>query len=63
VRLAVGLTAQTIVGAQDFYIGQSGGLLSIVPLGTSHWGYCSWCTGQSGAPDQIVRRQHFSDFT
>ena len=54
-RLAVGLTAQTIVGAQDFYTRQSGGLLSIVPLGTSRWGYCSWCTGQSGVWHQIVR--------
>jgi hypothetical protein len=42
VRLAVGLTLQPTVGAQDFYTGhfgchteQSGGLLSIVPPGTS----------------------------
>jgi hypothetical protein len=42
VRLAVGLTPQVTVGAQAFYTGHSGhhtgessGLLSIVPLGTS----------------------------
>jgi hypothetical protein len=51
-RLAVGLTPQTIVGAHAFYTGHSGchtgqsdGLLSTVPPGTSRWGYCSWCTG------------------
>jgi hypothetical protein len=69
VRLVVGLTPQTTVGVQAFYTGHSGchtgqsdGLLSTVPLGTSHWGYCSWCTGQSGAPDQTVRRQNFLYF-
>jgi hypothetical protein len=42
VRLAVGLTLQSTVGTQAFYTGhsrchtgQSGGLLSTVPLGTS----------------------------
>jgi hypothetical protein len=34
-RLAVGLTPQTTVGAQAFYTGQSGGLLSTVPPRTS----------------------------
>jgi hypothetical protein len=41
--LAVGLTPQVTVGAHDFYTGhsglhtgQSGGLISIVPPGTSH---------------------------
>jgi hypothetical protein len=66
VRLAVDLTPQATVGTQAFYTGhfgchtgQSGGLLSTVPPGTSHWGYCSWCTGQSSALDHIVRKQHF----
>jgi hypothetical protein len=66
VRLAVGLTPQATVGTQAFYtghsgchIGQSGGLFSTVPPRTNCWGYCSWCTGQSGAPDQKVRKQHF----
>jgi hypothetical protein len=56
VRLAIGLTLQPTFGTQAFYtghsglhIGQSSGLLSTVPPGTSRWGYCSWCTGQSGA--------------
>jgi hypothetical protein len=76
VRLAVGLTLQPIVGAQAFYIRhfrchteQSGGLLSIVPPRTSRWGYCSLVhrtvrcsTGQSGALDHTVRRQHFLCF-
>jgi hypothetical protein len=83
VRLAVGLTPQNTVGAQDFYTGHSrchtkhsGGLLSTVPPGTSRWGYCSWCTGQSGvwhrtvrcaigqfgALDQTICRQHFLCF-
>jgi hypothetical protein len=57
----VGLTPQTTVGAQAFYIGhsgcytrQSGGLLSTVPPGTSRWGYCSWCTGQSAVNTSFV---------
>jgi hypothetical protein len=83
VRLVVGLTLQPTVGAQTFYTehsgchtGQSGGLLSTVPPGTSRWGYYFWCigqsgvwhrtvwcaTGQSGAPDQTVRRRHFFCF-
>jgi hypothetical protein len=62
VRLAVGLTPQTIVGAQAFYTGhfelhtgQSGGLLSTVPPRTSRWATISWCTGQSGVWHQTVR--------
>jgi hypothetical protein len=35
VRLVVALTPQTTVGAQAFHTGQSGGLLSTVPPGTS----------------------------
>jgi hypothetical protein len=48
VSLAVGLTPQTTVGVQAFYtghsgchIGQSGGILSTLLPGTSHWSYCS----------------------
>jgi hypothetical protein len=44
VCLAVGLTPQVTVGAQAFHIkqsglhtGQSGGIFSTVPPGTSHW--------------------------
>jgi hypothetical protein len=37
VRLAISLTLQSTVGTHAFYTGQSGGLLSIVPPGTSHW--------------------------
>jgi hypothetical protein len=55
VRLAVGLTPQTTVGAQAFYtghsgchIGHSGGLLSTVPPGTSRWATVP------GAPDSPV---------
>jgi hypothetical protein len=76
VRLAVGLTPQATIGAQAFYTGHSGchtgqsdGLLSTVPPGTSHWGYCSLvhrtvqcATGQSDALDQTVERQHFLYF-
>jgi hypothetical protein len=65
VRLVVGLTPQTTVGAQAFYTGhsgfhtgQSGGLLSTVPPGTSRWATVPGAldnpacgTGQSGAPD------------
>jgi hypothetical protein len=69
VRLVIGLTLHLTVGAHDFYTGhfgchtkQSGGLLSTVPPKTSHWGYCSWCTEQSDAPDQTVCMQHFLCF-
>jgi hypothetical protein len=69
VRLAVGLTLQATVGAQAFYIvysqchtRQSSGFLSIVPPGTSRWASVRSCTGQSGAPEQTVRRQHFLCF-
>jgi hypothetical protein len=83
VCLAVGLTQQPTVGTLAFYTrqsvcqtGQSGGLLSTVPPRTSRWGYCSWCTRQSGmwhriircatrqsgAPDQTVHGQHFICF-
>jgi hypothetical protein len=61
VRLAVGLTLQLTVGAQTFYSGHSrlhtwqyGGLLSIVPPGTSRWATVPWCTGQSGVWHQTV---------
>jgi hypothetical protein len=66
VHLAVGLTMQPIVGVHTFYTEHSGGLLSTVSPGTSCWATVPWCTGQSGAPDQTVRRQHvlcFLDFT
>jgi hypothetical protein len=69
VRLAVGLTLQPTVGTHAFYTkhsglhtGQSGGLLSTVPPGTSRWTTVPWCTGQSGAPDHTVCRQHFLRF-
>jgi hypothetical protein len=45
VRLAVGLTPQVTVGAQDFYTGRSDGLFSIVPPGTSHCDTVPGCTG------------------
>ena len=68
-RLAVGLTLQATVGAQAFYTGhsrchtgQSSGLLSIVPPGTSRLASVPSCTEQSGAPEQTVRRQHFLRF-
>jgi hypothetical protein len=76
VRLAVGLTLQPTVGAHDFYTGHSdftpdspvvfspqfhlelpvGLLFSGVPDSP----VCG--TGQFGAPDQTVRRQHFLCF-
>jgi hypothetical protein len=69
VRLAIGLTPQATIGVQAFYTGQSrlytaqsGGLLSTVPPKTSRWATVPWCTGQSGAPDQTVRMQHFLCF-
>jgi hypothetical protein len=83
VRLALGLTSQQTVGAQAFYTGhsrchtgQSGGLLSTVPPGTSRWPIVPWCTRPSGmwhrtvpcatrqsdARDQTIRRQHFLCF-
>jgi hypothetical protein len=65
VRLAVGLTPQVTVGAQDFYTeqsglhtGQSGGLLSTEPPRTSRWAIVPWCIGQSGALDQTVHRSN-----
>jgi hypothetical protein len=72
VRLAVGLTPQTTVGMQAFYIGHSGqfgGLLSQCHLelaigltvpGAPDSPACG--TGQSSAPDQTVCRQHFLCF-
>jgi hypothetical protein len=62
VRLAVGLTPQATVGAHAFYTGhsglhtgQSGGLLSTVPPGTSRWATVPWCTGQFGMWHQTDR--------
>jgi hypothetical protein len=53
-RLVIGLTPQATVGAHAFYTGhselhtgQSGGLLSIVPPGTSRWDTVP------GAPDSL----------
>jgi hypothetical protein len=77
VCLAIGLTPQVTVGAQDFYTGhfglhtgQSGGLLSTVHPRTSRWATVpgapnsSVCgTGQSGALDQTVRMQHLISWT
>jgi hypothetical protein len=78
VRLAVGLTLQVTVGAQAFYTrqsglhtGKSGGLLSVVPPGTSRWATVPWCTEQSGVWHRIVRFyrpnslpwQHFVSWT
>jgi hypothetical protein len=66
VRLAVGLTMQPTIGVHTFYTGHSDGLLSTVLPRTSCWATVPWCTGQSGAPDQTVHRQHvlyFLDFT
>jgi hypothetical protein len=69
VRLAIGLTPQVTVGAQAFYtghsrhhVGQSGGLLSTVPPGTSRRATVPGApdtlvcgTGQSGVPsDSLV---------
>jgi hypothetical protein len=56
VCLAIGLTLQPTVGTQAFYTGQSGGLLYIVPPGTSHWGYWSLVhrTIRRVAPDNIL---------
>jgi hypothetical protein len=76
VRLVVGLTLLATVGVQTFYTGhsrchteQSDGFSSPVPLGTSRWATIHGApdspacgTGQSGAPDQIVRMQHFFRF-
>jgi hypothetical protein len=62
-RLAVGLTSQTTVGAQAFYTGhselhtgQSDALLSTVPPRTSRWATVPWCTGQSSVCHRIVQR-------
>jgi hypothetical protein len=62
VRLAVGLTPQATVSVQAFYIvhsglhtGQSSGLLSTVPPGTSRWATFPGCTGQSDVWHRTVR--------
>jgi hypothetical protein len=61
VRLAVGLTPQTTIGAQAFYTGhsrlhtgQSGALLSTVPPRTSRWATVPWCTRQSSVCHRTV---------
>ena len=53
-RLAIGLTPQVTVGAQDFYTGWSDGIFSIVPPGTSRCDTVPGCTGQSGALARTV---------
>jgi hypothetical protein len=65
VRLIVGLTPQVTVGAQAFqsgqfglHTGQSGGLFSTVPPGTSRWATVPWCIGQCSVWHQIVRCPH-----